>query len=229
MLKKLSLMTLAAAGLTWSAAAQHGHLNAGAVGQNQGDKLAFANGSIFAADSGFAKVLAPRSEGDYAGFYEGGITLTALPTTIANGGPAAGASAPGSLIMARITSVQGPDGGYFSLWEHEATVPTLSYASGTTGANGVFALSDASNGAGTPGGDPFGHLHGRTFTVSAPGEYTVGLSLFDASNNGLNGGPIHADSDTLFIKFQTIPEPGTLALLGVGAAALVIGLRRRAG
>lgn len=229
MLKKLSLMTLAAAGLTWSAAAQHGHLNAGALGQNQGDKLYFANGSIFAADSGFAKELAPQSSGNYAGFYQGAITLTALATTVANGGPAVGAAAPGSLIMARVTSVQGPDGGYFSFWDHEATVPSFSYASGTTGANGVFALSDSSIGAGTAGGDPFGHIHGRAFTVSAPGEYTVGFSLFDASNNGLNGGPIHADSDTLFIKFQTIPEPGTLALLGVGAAALVIGLRRRAG
>lgn len=220
---------MAAAGLTWSAAAQHGHLNAGALGQNQGDKLYFANGTIFAADSGFAKTLAPRSDGTYSGFYEGGITMTALATTVANGGPAAGASAPGSLLMARITSVQGPDGGYLSFWDHESTVPTFSYASGTTGASGTFALSDAGNGAGTPGGDPFGHIHGRTFTVSAPGEYTVGISLFDASNNGLNGGAIHADSDTLFIKFQTIPEPGTLALLGVGAAVLVFGLRRRAG
>ena len=230
MLKRLSLTTLAAAGLTWTAAAQHGHLNAGAVGQNQGDKLSFANGSIFAADSGYAKVLAPQSSGAYAGFYQGGITLTALATTVANGGPAAGASAPGSFLEARITSVAGPAGGYFSFWEEGATVPTFSYASGTTGATATFALSDAGNGAGTAGADPFGHLHGRTFTVSAPGDYTVGFSLTDTSKNGTGGGPIHADSDTLYIHFQTIPEPGLLALLGVGGVAVVLreGARRRA-
>lgn len=230
MLKPLSLMIVMAAGMTWTASAQHGHLNAGAVGQNQGDKLSFANGSIFAAESGYVKDLTAQSSGTYSGFYRGSITLTSLAGTVANGGPAAGAAAPGSFLQARISSVEGPAGGYFSYWEEGATVPTFSYASGTTGATGTYALSDASIGAGTAGADPFGHLHGRSFTVSAPGTYTVGFSVVDTSNNGLGGGPIHAESDTLYIKFQTIPEPGLLALLGVGGAVVVLreGARRRA-
>lgn len=85
---------------------QHGHLNAGAVGQNQGDRLSFANGDIFAESSGYV-IMSPATTGAYAGFYSGGITITALPTSIDNGGPAAGASAPGSFLMLGIQSVQG--------------------------------------------------------------------------------------------------------------------------
>lgn len=223
-MKRTLLLLMTSTGLSWSASAQHGHLNAGALGQNQGDKLAFINGSIFAEQSGYAKALTAQSSGNYSGFYQGSITLTALPTTVANGGPAAGASAPGSFLEARIASVQGPAGGYFSFWEEGATAPTVSYQTGTTGGTTTFALSDVSTGAGTVGGDPFGHLHGRSFTTTLPGEYTVGIALIDSSKNGLNGGAIHVDSDTLFIRFQTVPEPATSALLGVGGAAVVVGM-----
>lgn len=221
------IAVIATAGTCWTAAAQHGHLNAGALGQNQGDKLNFANGSIFAVESGYVKSLTAQTSGTYAGYYQGGITLTSLATTVDNGGPVAGAAAPGAFLNARITSVQGPAGGYFSFWEEGATVPTVSLASGTVNSTTSFALSDADLGAGAAGADPYGHLHGRTFTASLAGEYTVGFTLFDSSKNGTGGGAIHADGDTLFIKFNAVPEPGTVAMMGLGGVALVWAIARR--
>ena len=55
--------------------AQHGHLNAGAKGTNQGDQLYWANGDIFAYNSGYVKEMTYTDTGTYAGNYEGGITF----------------------------------------------------------------------------------------------------------------------------------------------------------
>ncbi len=226
-----ALLLAAAGGLAAAPAAfgQHGHLNAGALGQNQGDRLQFANGTDFAASSGYVKTLSYADTGLYSGFYEGGITLTALPTSPANGGPVPGASAPGSFLMVGVVSVDGPLGGSFGLWEEGATTPTFSFDSGFAAAvpSGLLALSDAGNGAGTAGGDPFGHLHGRRFTATEAGEYTVGFKLYDVSANGTGGGPIHTPSETLEIHFSAIPEPAIPSLLGLGALALALRARRR--
>lgn len=209
--------------------AQHGHLNAGAVGQNQGDRLSFANGSLFAESSGYVKTMSPATSGTYAGFFTGGITLTALPTTVANGGPAAGASAPGSFLMVGIQSVTGPVGGEFAFWEEGATTPTFSYSVGYDVAvpTSLWALSDASGGAGAAGADPFGHLHGRNFTTTVPGDYVVGFKLFDNSGNGTGGGPIHTPSATLNIRFSAVPEPSVGVLLALGGAGLLLAHRRK--
>ncbi len=197
--------------------AQHGHLNAGALGTQQGDALYFANGDLFAASSGYVKALPATATGNRAGYYSGSITLTALPATVANGGPASGASALGSFIRYGIVSVAGPEGGEFGVWMSGATSPTFSYASGhVTGSPTLIPLSDALSGAGTPGGDPYGHLHGRNFSATAPGVYTVGFQVFDTSVNGAGGGPIHTPSEVLLVRFEAVPEPGLMALLMLG-------------
>ncbi|MCI0539064.1 MAG: PEP-CTERM sorting domain-containing protein [Verrucomicrobiales bacterium] len=225
----ITTMTVLGAGLSGVVAnAQHGHLNAGAFGSTPGSQLTFANGLDFALSSGYVKDLTYATSGTYAGFYEGGITLTALAATTDNGGPVANAPALGSFIEARIVSVDGPAGGAFGFWEAGATAPTFSIGSGTRGGTFSFDLSDAELGAGQPGADPFGHLHGRRFIVTTEGNYTVGFKLFDVSANGPDFGPIHAASDTLTIQFRGVPEPGTLSLFAVGTVVIgMVAYRRR--
>ncbi|MBN8247381.1 MAG: PEP-CTERM sorting domain-containing protein [Verrucomicrobia bacterium] len=215
--------------------AQHGHLNAGAVGQNQGDALIFVNGADFAASSGYVKELTFSGSGSYAGYYQGGITLTAvhaLAGTDASGVPYAAhpqAAAPGAFLQYAIVSVEGPAGGSFQFWEEGAATPTFSYSSGyqAGGSPDWIVLSDASSGAGTPGGDPYGHLHGRRFSTATSGEYTVGFQVVDSSVHGANGGPIQGPSDVLLIRFNSVPEPETVALALMGLTALALVVRRR--
>src|SRR6186713_1747821 len=85
--------------------AQHGHLNAGAAGTNQGDKLNFNNGMDFIAASGYVKTLDYSSSGKYSNYFNGNISLTAMHSTNAFGEPVSGAPAPGSLIEVQLIRV----------------------------------------------------------------------------------------------------------------------------
>jgi hypothetical protein len=205
-----------------SVLAQHGHLNAGAVGTEIGDKLLWANGAIFAEDSGFVQVLDLATSGTYSGLYNGGPTLTALPATVANGGPAAFAANLGSVLAVQMSVVSAPDGGMFSFWEGGSLAPTYSIGVGMS--SGLWELSDTVSGAGSAGADPYGHLHGRRFTATALGDYVVGFKLFDTSDLAPGATPFHTPSDILYVKFtaMVVPEPSGLALLGLGAAGLVL-------
>lgn len=230
---RLALVGAAVLGMAAGSRAQHGHLNAGATGTSQGDPLMFANGHLFAAESGYVKDLPLADTGRFAGFHEGNITFTVLPTTVDNGGPVPNAPASGSFIMAGIQSVSGPEGGRFGFWEAGSTVPTFEFGVGYDVAipTGLWALSDASLGAGAPGADPYGHLHGRRFTATLPGLYEVSFRVFDLSGNGAGGGPIHTPSDVITLAFSAIPEPGVGVLLVMGTCGLMgMGwMRRRAG
>jgi len=176
-----------------------GHLNAGALGTNQNDQLLWANGAVFAANSGYYYPMNLATNGTYTGYYNSAPTLTALPGTTA---PAGLPPAVGSFLRAQITLVSGPEGGRFAFWTN-ATGPAFSLNAGESSA--LFDLSDRSAGAGAPGGDPFGHLHGRRFTATARGDYIVDLRVFDTSTNGAAGGPIHAPSDSFLMDFRTMP------------------------
>ena len=55
---------------------------------------------------------------------------------------------------------------------------------------------------GSPGSDPYGHIHGRRFTATTPGVYKVTLQAVDTSTNGTSGGPIHRPSEELPVCFQ---------------------------
>ena len=179
-------------------AADHGHLNAGALGTNQNDRLIWANGGDFIASLGYVKTLDYASTGKYAGYFQQNITLTALPRTAAHAGPDPAAPAPGSFIKARLACVEAPAGGAFAFWENGATSPTISLGAGETTTN----LWSLSQGDGSPGSDPYGHIHGRRFTATRPGLYQVIFQAFDTSTNGAGGGPVHTPSAELPVWFQ---------------------------
>jgi len=201
-MKNKLLLILAAIGIVASTcgtfAADHGHLNVEAVGTSQNDALDFDNGALFDASTGYVFTLIYTNGGTYAGYYQGNITLTALAATAAHAGPVPGAPALGSLIFAQIVSVEGPPGGAFGFWDAGATSPTISIASGVTSTN-LYRLSEND---GSPGSDPYGHIHGRRFTATKPGLYAVAFRAFDLCTNGVAGWPIHSPSDILRIYFQ---------------------------
>src|SRR5262249_43998498 len=144
----------------------------GATGLDQGDPLTLENAADFSTNSSYIKTLTYTNGGSYAGFYQGNITFQVTGATT---------PAPGALIYAQIVSVEGPAGGAFAFWEAGATNPTISVACGTKGTN-AYQLSAND---GSPGSDPYGHIHGRRFTASKPGIYTVGLKALDLCTNGV--------------------------------------------
>lgn len=181
-----------------SHAQDHGHLNVGAIGTGQDAPLIFDNGAIFATSYDYVYTLNYTNGGRYAGFYQGNITLTALAATAAYAGPVPNAPALGSQIYAQLVSVDGPPGGAFGFWDAGATNPSIAVLTGATSTN-VWRLSEND---GSPGSDPYGHIHGRRFTATLPGVYTVGFRAMDWSTNGVGGGPIHTPSEVLRIYFQ---------------------------
>lgn len=211
---------------TSSTMAQHGHLNAGAVGTTIGDKLLWSNGAAFAESSGFVINMTMGTSGTYNGLYNSGPTLTALPATVANGGPAAFAANLGSVIAVQMTLESGPEGGTFSFWESGSMSPTFSVGIGAT--TPLWELSDTVGGAGAAGADPYGHIHGRRFTAAAPGDYVIGFQLFDTSDLAPGASAFHAPSDILNVRFvaMPIPEPGTMTLVGLGALGLLVRANR---
>jgi len=216
----LAVFTLAL--VAESAVAQdHGHLNIGATGTNQNDQLIFENGGIFETGYGYIKTLTYTNEFRYAGFHQGNITLTGLAATPAHLGPVPNAAAPGSQLYVQLVSVDGPPDGEFAFWESGATTPTISLACGTTGTN-MWRVSEND---GSPGTDPYGHIHGRRFTATKPGIYAVDFRALDMSNNGTGGGPIHTPSDALKVYFQaginmaSITRTGSVAAVTFGGMA----------
>jgi hypothetical protein len=196
-LKPILLLAFALA-LSAPAQAQHGHLNAGALGTNLTDKLYFVNGALFAAESGYVRQMTFMTTGTYSNYYAGNISFTALAATTNNGGPAFHHPALGSFVVAEITSVEGPEGGAFGFWESGARSPSYSIPAGTTNGTSWIELSDIGAGAGLPEADPYGHIHGRQFTLSKPGTYKVGFTLKDIADYY----PVHSDSDTFYINFS---------------------------
>lgn len=191
------------------------HIYAGAVGTNQNDKLNFSNGAVFDANLSaysFPQIL--RTNGLNAGYYRGDVlTFAALAATVPNGGPITGHAARGARLAVQVVSVAGPPGGSFAFWEGDGENDlgeiTFSVPVGTTDGTNQLVVSENNS---EPGIDPYGHIHGRVFTASSPGTYTVGFRVIDLSTNGVNGGPIHAPSDIMPMRFQAGVRIETLQL-----------------
>jgi hypothetical protein len=206
--------------------AQHGHLNVGAAGKNQGDPLNFNNGMDFIAASGYVKTLDYSSSGKYSNYFNGSISLTAMHSVNGLGEPVPGSPAPGSLIEVQLIQVAGPPGGKFGFWDDAVSTnaPAFAVPTGTMNGTNRYMLSDTAIGAGLPGADPFGHIHGRRFSADRPGVYKVGFKAHDISTNGTGGGPIHTPSAILDVFFQAgynlagLTRTGTTAYVTAGTA-----------
>jgi hypothetical protein len=91
-------------------------------------------------------------------------------------------------------SVTGPAGGEVGFWEPGATTPTLSLSTGWT-----FSGGSAPGFAVELGGD--GHVHGRIFTFSLPGTYTIAMRAVSEANPSLT------PSDPITPTFQALEPP----------------------
>lgn len=197
------LVTMALSVVCSSAQAQHGHLNAGAVIPEAGAQLLWANGDLFATNSGYVQPMTLSTNGVYAGYYNSGPTMTALPTSPDNGGPVPFAAAQGSFINAQLTLISAPEGGHFGFWDTGATAPT--YSLGVGDSTSLIALSDETLGAGNLGADPYGHIHGRRFSGTKKGAYIVGMQLIATDDHGPGAEPIHTPSEVLYVTFAAVP------------------------
>ena len=118
----------------------------------------------------------------YPGLFQTSASFTALPATLWTGGPTPYAASQGSHIEMILRSLDGPPDGELGFWEEneEATQTTRRFAlpTGTRNGTNQFNLSE---GITVPEYDPYGHIHGRRFTATQPGLYTLGVQLVDTS------------------------------------------------
>jgi len=193
------------------AAAQHAHIYAGVASQIPGAALWFQNAYLWDTNSygGYTEspacIYLENNRPDlYPGLYHTATTFSALPATIFNAGPSPYAAALGTYIELRFVSLQGPAGGVLTAWNeiddpvNPAVIFTLPV--GTTNGTNQFNLSEGD--PFNPDSDPYGHIHGRPFTLNKPGLYTLGLQLVDTSTNGVNGTSMHGPSDITWFYLQ---------------------------
>lgn len=190
--------------------AQISYVTCGAVSTNVGAKLLFVNGTNYAASSGYVQPLTYQrftnhftgSGGAYC-YVSSNLVLQALSVQT---NPAA-AAAFGSYIGCKILSVTGPAGGVFAFWESAAGWPTYQFPVGGVfdPAKSMIEVGNIESGAGTPGGDTFGSMAHRRFSVNKAGEYLVTFQLYDLSKNHPTdtNSPIQVASDPLTIKFAS--------------------------
>ena len=184
----------------------HEHVAAGANSTAPGSPLILANAADYADTSGYVFGLDAGDPGSpYEGFYyTGDLVFAALAATPPFGGPEPLAAALGSHIDIVVESVEGPAGASFGFWETavddvDSTQLTWSLPTGLTNGTNHIAVSEND---GSAGADPYGHKHGRIFSVTQPGFYHVGFRFVDTSTNGPAGGPIQAPSARFYLNLQ---------------------------
>ncbi len=224
-----SLLLLSICSLTSTPVeAQHAHLYAGVVSQTPGAPLWFQNGYLWDTNSwgGYAQspaciYLQDNFPDLYPGLYQTATTFSALPATIFNAGPSPYAAALGTYIELSFLSLRGPTGGSLTLWNeiddpaHPSVLFTIPV--GTVGGTNRFNLSEGDSS--DPFADPYGHIHGRRFTLNKPGLYIVGIQLVDTSNNGPNGGPVQSSSEIIHLYLQAGLYLSDFSLSSKGAVA----------
>ena len=194
----------------------HEHLAAGANSTTPGSPLIFVNAGDYATNSGYVFGLDAGDPGSpYEGWYfTGDLVFVALAATPNYGGPEAQAAALGSHIEIVLESVDGPSGAKLGFWETQqdgvdSTNLTWTVPTGLTNGTNHIVVSETD---GSPSADPYGHTHGRIYSVDKPGLYSVGFRYVDTSTNGPGGGPIQTPSDRFYLHLQA---DVTLAAIGL--------------
>jgi hypothetical protein len=184
----------------------HEHLDAGANSTTPGSPLIFVNAGDYATNSDYIFGLDAGGPGSpYAGwYYTSDLVFEALAATPDYGGPEAQAAALGAHIEIVLESVDGPPGATLGFWETQqngvdSTNLSWTVPVGLTNGTNRIVVSETD---GSPGSDPYGHIHGRIYSVDKPGLYVVGFRFVDTSTNGPNGGPLQAPSDLFHLYFQ---------------------------
>jgi hypothetical protein len=190
----------------------HDHMPAGATSSVPGATLEYApTAQDFTTNSGWVFGLNSSTTNDpYMGAYwTDDAVFIALAATPNNGGPEPGYAALGTYIQVKLLSVDGPPGAIFSFYESAGQgtdgegidgtnltwTVTVPYQNGTN-------LIHVSESDGSPGSDPYGHIHGRVYSFSKPGYYTATWQFVDTSTNGPDGGPVDLPSAPFTLQYQ---------------------------
>jgi hypothetical protein len=202
---KTALLSLVLA-LAVPATYAHEHLAAGAASTDIGAPLIFQNAADYESASGFVFNLGAGSTNDaYLGYYHtSDLVFGALATTPNNGGPEPGHAAPGGHIQIQLLAIDGPAGASFGFWETAqdgVDSTNLTWSVPVPSANGTNLIHVSEN-DGSPGSDPYGHLHGRVYSVNKPGLYKATWKFVDTSTNGPGQGPVNAPSAPFSLYYQ---------------------------
>ena len=217
-----SNLLLLLASLLPAAGHAHEHLAAGATAPNPGATLVLQNLADYGEASGYAFNLGAGTTNDaYLGYYyTGDLVFVALAATPNYGGPEPGAAALGAFVQIQLLSVEGPPGASFGFWETtqdgvDSTDLTWSVPVPYTNGHRLIPVSE---GDGTAGADPYGHLHGRIYSVTRPGLYKTTWQFVDTSANGPAGHPVELPSAPFSLFLQADLTLGRVVLSTNGLA-----------
>jgi len=185
----------------------HDHMPAAATTSAPGATLEY---DPFATDyttgSGFVFALTAGTTNDpYLGYYyTDEQVFIALAATLDNGGPETGHAALGTHVQVKLLSVEGPAGASFGFWETpqdgvDSTSLTWSVAVPYHDGTNLIHVSESD---GSPGSDPYGHIHGRIYSVTKPGFYIATWQFVDTSTNGPGGGSVDLPSAPFSTYYQ---------------------------
>lgn len=184
----------------------HDHLAAGATSSSPGATLMFQNDGTFGGDTGFAfNLIAGTTNDPYLGYYyTDDLVFIALAATLNNGGPEPGAAALGTYIQVKLLDIEGPAGASFGFWETSqdgVDSSNLTWSVSVPFHNGTN-LIHVTESDGSTGSDPYGHIHGRIYSFTTPGLYTVTWQFVDTSTNGPGGRPVDLPSAPFYLYYQ---------------------------
>lgn len=202
----------------------HEHYAAGIVDANNNGQADAGEALQFVGENGTGKIfhLLPRPAGQRPAVRCGGFYVldeqprTLFPTDafsfIALSDGQYEIASPrhahtGAYVWLEITALSGPARGHLGFWNENDSfffdAPSVSFATGQPTGNYRLVLSEGIDEASE---DPFGHIHGRSWTADKAGDYYLSVRLVDLSTTGLGGGPWHAPSQTYVYHFKAGPD-----------------------